>query len=95
MVHIEIKCIHCESEKVVKMGYQRNVTPRCKCKECKKTFQTSYVNNGSKPETKRMVKMSVNGSGIRYIKSFRNKSKYSNSSFKKTEKSLQILTRNM
>ena len=68
LIHIKVKCIHCESEKVVKMGYQKNGTPRCKCKEYRKTFQTSYVNNGSKPETKRMViKMSVNGSGARDI----------------------------
>ena len=65
MVEIKIKCIHCESEEVVKMGYQRNGTPRCRCKDCGKTFQTNYVNIGSKPETKRMIiKMSVNGSGI-------------------------------
>lgn len=63
-----VKCIHCESEEVVKMGYQKNGTPRCKCKKCKKTFQTEYVNKGAKPETKRLiVKMSVNGSGIRDI----------------------------
>ncbi len=50
------------------MGYQKNGTPRCKCKNCKKTFQTEYVNKGAKPETKRLiVKMSVNGSGIRHI----------------------------
>ena len=66
MVEIKIKCIHCESEEVVKMGYQRNGIPRCRCKDCGKTFQTKYVNNGAKPETKNMiVKMSINGSGIR------------------------------
>ena len=66
MVEVKIKCIHCESEEVIKMGYQKNGTPRCRCKDCGKTFQTKYVNNGAKPETKRMIiKMSVNGSGIR------------------------------
>ena len=38
-----------------------------KCKTCGKSFQGSYKNKGSKPETKKMVKMSVNGSGIRDI----------------------------
>ena len=66
MIKVKIKCIHCESEEVVKMGYQKNGTPRCKCKDCGKTFQLYYVNNGAKPETKKMiVKMSINGSGIR------------------------------
>ena len=36
------------------------------CKDCGKTFQVYYVNNGAKPEIRKMiVKMSVNGSGIR------------------------------
>ena len=66
MVEVEIKCIHCKSEEVMKMGYQRNGTPRCRCKDCGKTFQTNYVNNGAKPQIKNMiVKMSINGSGIR------------------------------
>ncbi len=66
MDEIKIKCIHCGSEEVVKIGEQRNGPPRCKCKKCPKTFQTEYVNKGAHPETKRMIiKMAVNGSGIR------------------------------
>ena len=66
MVVVKIKCIHCGSEEIVKMGYQKNGTPRCKCKNCGKTFQREYVNKGSKAETKQMIiKMAVNGSGIR------------------------------
>ncbi|MCL2287725.1 MAG: IS1-like element transposase, partial [Candidatus Bathyarchaeota archaeon] len=62
------KCIHCRSEAVVKMGKQTNGTPRCKCNTCKKTFQTQYTNNGATPQTKQMIiKMSLNGSGIRDI----------------------------
>jgi len=68
MATIKITCIHCESEDVVKTGKQSNGTPRCKCKKCKKTFQTQYISNGAKPETKLMIaKMSLNGSGIRDI----------------------------
>ena len=68
MVQINVRCMHCQSQKVVKMGFQTNVTPRCKCKRCGKTFQTEYLNNGAKIETKFMIiKMSVNGSGIRDI----------------------------
>jgi len=64
---MSVKCIHCESENIVKMGKQpTNGTPRCKCNTCKKTFQTHYKNNGAKPQTKQqIIKMSLNGSGIR------------------------------
>ena len=63
---MKIKCIHCGSEEVVKIGKQRNVTPRCKCKKCQKTVQTEYVNKGAHPETKRMIiTMAVNGSRVR------------------------------
>ena len=66
MAEIKIKCIHCGNEKNVKIRKQRNETPRCKCKKCQKTFQTEYVNKGAQPETKRMIiKMAVNGSGVR------------------------------
>ncbi|MDR2719260.1 MAG: helix-turn-helix domain-containing protein, partial [Nitrososphaerota archaeon] len=40
--------------------------PRCKCNSCKKTFQTTYKNTGATPQTKQqIIKMSLNGSGIR------------------------------
>ena len=66
MATMKIKCTHCGSEEVVKVGKQKNGTPRCKCKKCQKTFQTEYINKGAHPETKRMIiKMAVNGSGVR------------------------------
>ncbi|MCL2172139.1 MAG: IS1-like element transposase [Candidatus Bathyarchaeota archaeon] len=69
MVNVSVKCIHCRSENVVKMGKQpTNGTPRCKCNTCGKTFQTTYKNNGATPQTKQqIIKMSLNGSGIRDI----------------------------
>ncbi|MDR2203625.1 MAG: hypothetical protein LBE76_04940 [Nitrososphaerota archaeon] len=68
MVKVSVKCIHCGSEDVVKMGKQINGTPRCKCNTCKKIFQTKYTNNGALPQTKQLiVKMSLSGSGIRDI----------------------------
>ena len=68
MVKTDLKCIHCSSKNIVKMGKQLNGTPRCKCKTCGKTFQTEYLNNGSKPETKHLIiKMTLKGSGIRDI----------------------------
>jgi transposase-like protein len=49
------------------MGKQQvNGKPRCKCKACGKTFQIQYANNGAKPQTKQMIiKMALNGSGVR------------------------------
>jgi transposase-like protein len=51
------------------MGKQpTNETPRCKCNSCGKTFQTMYKNSGATPQTKQLIiKMSLNGSGIRDI----------------------------
>ena len=68
MAGTEVRCIHCKSKDVVKTGKQMNGTPRCKCKGCGKTFQKEYLSNGARPETKVLiVKMSLNGSGIRDI----------------------------
>ena len=68
MAMTKIKCIHCESEEVVKNGKRTTGIQSLKCKNCGRCFQESYLNNGAKPETKRMIiSMSVNGSGIRDI----------------------------
>jgi len=66
MVNKTITCIHCESEKIVKMGKHPNNKQRLKCKTCGKTFQEQYSSNGAKPKTKLLiVEMALNGSGIR------------------------------
>jgi len=58
----------CDSENVVKNGTQSNGRQRLRCRECGKTFQSDYSYNGALVETKLMiVKMSLNGSGIRDI----------------------------
>jgi len=68
MVNKAIKCIHCGSENVVKNGKHQNNKQRLKCKQCNKTFQEEYKNHGAKPKTKTLIiKMSLNGSGIRDI----------------------------
>ena len=68
MVQTAVKCIHCKSKKVVRYGMQSNEVPRCKCKKCGKTFQLEYLSEGAKPEIKlQIVKMSLNGSGMRDI----------------------------
>ncbi|MDR2699797.1 MAG: hypothetical protein LBC12_03160 [Nitrososphaerota archaeon] len=68
MVNKAIKCVHCKSESVVKNGKHQNNKQRLKCKKCGKTFQKEYTNHGAKPKTKLLIiKMSLNGSGIRDI----------------------------
>ena len=68
MVQKSIKCIHCDSENIVKFGKQPNGAQRLKCKDCSKTFQDEYSSYGAKPDVKLLiVKMSLNGSGVRDI----------------------------
>ena len=60
--------MYCESENIVKYGTNPKGKQRLKCKECKKTFQQEYSNNAATLDTKLMIiKMSLNGSGIRDI----------------------------
>ena len=63
-----IKCMYCESENIVKYGLNPKGKQRLLCKECKKTFQQEYSSNGATLVAKLMIiKMSLNGSGIRDI----------------------------
>ena len=63
-----VECIHCKSEKVVKNGKRASGVQCLLCRNCKESFQLEYTNNGAKPETKLMIiKMTLNGSGIRDI----------------------------
>ena len=68
MVKQAVKCIHCNSEKVVKNGKRPSGVQCLLCRSCGKAFQLDYTSNGAKPEIKQMiVKMSLNGSGVRDI----------------------------
>ena len=68
MVLTKVKCLHCGSEHVYKSGKQASGVQRLKCRDCFRTFQEKYTSNGAKPETKlQIIKMSLNGSGIRDI----------------------------
>lgn len=46
---IEIKCRHCESEKINKLGYSTTGRRRYKCADCQKSFQLEYEYNGADP----------------------------------------------
>ena len=68
MVKQAIKCMHCSSEKVIKNGKRPNGIQCLKCCDCGKFFQAEYTSNGAKLEVKKLIiKMSLNGSGMRDI----------------------------
>lgn len=62
-----VKCIHCNSEKVIRHGIQKG-KQRYRCQEnpCQRTFILDYTNQGCLPGIKKqIVDMCINGSGIR------------------------------
>jgi len=69
MVEIRVKCPYCESEDVVRHGKTGRGTQVyvCRNKECERIrFQLEYKNKGCYPDTtEKIIKMAVNGSGIR------------------------------
>ena len=96
MAMTKIKCIHCESEEVVRNGKRAKEIQSLKCKNCGRCFRESYLNNGAKLETKRMIiNMSVNGSGIRDISRVLKISKDTvMKTLKKQKRSSRMLTQN-
>jgi transposase-like protein len=69
MVKITVVCPCCESDDIVRQGKNKNGVQvyRCRNKKCPKTkFQLEYKNKGCYPDTtEKIIKMAVNGSGIR------------------------------
>jgi len=70
MAMVVLKCPFCKSEKVRKYGFvngkQRYLCENDNCKH--KTFYAEYKYNACNPETRlRIIKMSIDGSGIRTI----------------------------
>ena len=69
MIHkVELCCIHCGSNDLVKNGKSLNGTQRWRCNQCKKSFRFEYRYNACKPCVKAaIVEMTLNGSGVRDI----------------------------
>jgi len=71
MALVQIFCPNCGSEKVVRRGKSADGKQRylCRNEDCDtKSFMTDYIYNGRKPDIrKKIVRMSLNGSGIRDI----------------------------
>jgi len=71
MALVQIFCPNCGSEKVVKRGKSADGKQRylCRNEDCDtKSFMADYIYNGRKPDIrKKIVRMSLSGSGIRDI----------------------------
>lgn len=66
MVSMVVTCRQCGSGHLYKNGRSRSGEPRYRCRECHCCFQLIYRNEANKvgvPE--KIVKMALNGSGIR------------------------------
>ncbi len=66
---MEILCLACKSNQVVKFGLNRQGKQRYQCQNercAKDTFILEYENKGYLPEVKKqIIEMALNGSGIR------------------------------
>nr|WP_044131164.1 IS1-like element transposase [Rudanella lutea] len=61
-------CPHCYATNIVRNGHKTNQTQNCLCRNCGKQFQPEYLYRGCQSEVKQLiVKMLVNGNGIRDI----------------------------
>ena len=69
MAVVQVACIHCQQTiNVVKNGKAETGHQRYRCRDCNKSFQLEYRYNGNLPGThERIIKMTMNGSGIRDI----------------------------
>ncbi|WP_419534371.1 IS1 family transposase [Endozoicomonas sp.] len=69
MAVVQVACIHCQQTiNVVKNGKAETGHQRYRCKDCNKSFQLEYRYNGNLPGThEQIIKMTMNGSGVRDI----------------------------
>lgn len=68
MAVIEVVCVHCSSNNVVKNGKSITGEQRYKCRalQCEKTFQLVHRYHAcEKGVRERMLDMALNGSGVR------------------------------
>ena len=71
MAEAAVRCLHCQSEAVVKYGKPSNGKERFRCQQrahCGRTFLQTYAYSGCLPTVKqRIVERTLKGSGIRDI----------------------------
>lgn len=64
MVYRTIRCKYCASFEVVRYGSQSGHT-RCRCNQCRRTFQVSYTYRAYAPGVKnQIVDLTMKGSGV-------------------------------
>jgi hypothetical protein len=64
MAEMKVRCIHCVSDKVSKMGFTKQGKQRYvyRSLECRRSFILEYSNNGCVPGiTEKIVDMAING----------------------------------
>ena len=69
MATINLKCVHCERDKVVKCGLHPDTgKQRYLCKDCGRRFVNGYTWKANDPKIKELIiSMTHNGSGTRDI----------------------------
>ncbi len=66
MTVVQVACIHCQQ--TFNNGKAETGHQRYRCKDCNKSFQLEYRYNGNLPGThEQIIKMTMNGSGVRDI----------------------------
>ena len=68
IIEIPVECPHCDGLNVCKNGKRPNSIQRWLCNGCKKSFQTTYTYEASKPKVKaKIIEQTLNSSGVRDI----------------------------
>ena len=66
MIIITIHCRYCDSINLVRNGISISGKARCRCRDCKRSFQIEYHYKACCKGVREQIKeMSINGSGIR------------------------------
>lgn len=66
MITITLRCRYCDSINLVRNGHSSTGKDRCRCRDCKKSFQVEYKYKACiKGVREQITEMSMNGSGVR------------------------------
>ncbi|MFM2267674.1 MAG: hypothetical protein RL757_1115 [Bacteroidota bacterium] len=67
-IETQVVCGHCDSKDICKNGKRPNGIQRWRCNDCKRSFQTTYTYEASKPHVKsKILEQTLNSSGVRDI----------------------------
>ena len=78
--YIQLYCLHCHHDDLVKNGHSENGTQRYVCKGCGRSFQWEYTYNAWIPEVKEQIEtQTFNGSCPKFVLDTISTKKYVNS----------------